>query len=135
LTANSNRRHGLKNEGEFVSWLRARGHMAIHLSPSHSAGDVVAWIHGACFIFETKRVRGTRYRFSKNPAQHQALIDLAFRLEGRAQVWYAISFLKPDNSIVTRFCLPGAWDRKSLAIDEGITWEQMGLDDLVQTGA
>lgn len=131
MTANTNRKHGLRNEGVFIGWLRERFIPAIHLSPSHSAGDVIAWIGDRCVIFECKRVdlRGKRqhYLISKNRRQHEALQILKNQLGHRVEVWYAVSFLKPDNTTVTRF-VPVYEPHKSIGITDGTSWENMGLE-------
>ena len=131
MTANTNRKHGLRNEGVFIGWLRERFIPAIHLSPSHSAGDVIAWIGDRCVIFECKRVdlRGKRQRYfiSKNRRQHEALQILKNQLGHRVEVWYAVSFLKPDNTTVTRF-VPVYEPHKSIGITDGTSWENMGLE-------
>jgi len=131
VTANTNRKHGLRNEGMFIGWLRERFIPAIHLSPSHSAGDVIAWIGDRCVIFECKRVdlRGKRQRYliSKNRRQHEALQILKNQLGHRVEVWYAVSFLKPDNTTVTRF-VPVYEPHKSIGITDGTSWENMGLE-------
>jgi len=131
VTANTNRKHGLRNEGLFIGWLRERFIPAIHLSPSHSAGDVIAWIGDRCVIFECKRVdlRGKRQRYliSKNRRQHEALQILKNQLGHRVEVWYAVSFLKPDNTTVTRF-VPVYEPHKSIGITDGTSWENMGLE-------
>jgi len=131
VTANTNRKHGLHNEGLFIGWLRERFIPAIHLSPSHSAGDVIAWIGDRCVIFECKRVdlRGKRQRYliSKNRRQHEALQILKNQLGHRVEVWYAVSFLKPDNTTVTRF-VPVYEPHKSIGITDGTSWENMGLE-------
>jgi len=131
VTANTNRKHGLRNEGVFIGWLRERFIPAIHLSPSHSAGDVIAWIGDRCVIFECKRVdlRGKRQRYliSKNRRQHEALQILKNQLGHRVEVWYAVSFLKPDNTTVTRF-VPVYEPHKSIGITDGTSWGNMGLE-------
>ncbi len=131
MTANTNRKHGLRNEGVFIGWLRERFIPAIHLSPSHSAGDVIAWIGDRCVIFECKRVdlRGKRQRYliSKNRRQHEALQILKNQLGHRVEVWYAVSFLKPDNTTVTRF-VPVYEPHKSIGITDGTSWGNMGLE-------
>jgi Holliday junction resolvase len=129
LSAASNRRHGARNEGGFLQWLRARGHVAIHLSPSHSAGDVVAWIGSLCYIFEAKRVdlsKNRSYRFSKNRKQHAALQALVNRMAGRAVVLYAISFKNPDQTTTTRFVSP-FHPEPTVGPLSGWSWEEMGL--------
>jgi hypothetical protein len=131
VSANTNRRHGLKNEGEFIGWLRERSIPAIHLSPSHSAGDVIAWIGERCVIFECKHVdlkgKRQRYLISKNRRQHEALRALKNQLGHRVEIWYAVSFLKPDNQTVTRF-VPVHEPHTSIGITDGTSWENMGLD-------
>jgi len=103
----------------------------IHLSPSHSAGDVIAWIGDRCVIFECKRVdlkgKRQRYLISKNPKQHEALRALKNTLGHRVEIWYAVSFLKPDNQTVTRF-VPVHEPHTSIGITDGTSWENMGLD-------
>jgi hypothetical protein len=115
----------------FIGWLRERFIPAIHLSPSHSAVDVIAWIGDRCVIFECKRVdlRGKRQRYliSKNRRQHEALQILKNQLGHRVEVWYAVSFLKPDNTTVTRF-VPVYEPHKSIGITDGTSWENMGLE-------
>jgi len=131
VTASANHRHGLKNETEFARWLRDRLIPVIHLSPSHSAGDVIAWIGDRCVIFECKRVdlkgKRQRYLISKNPKQHEALRALKNTLGHRVEIWYAVSFLKPDNTTVTRF-VPVYEPHKSIGITDGTSWENMGLE-------
>jgi hypothetical protein len=131
VTASANHRHGLKNETEFARWLRDRLIPVIHLSPSHSAGDVIAWIGDRCVIFECKRVdlkgKRQRYLISKNPKQHEALRALKNTLGHRVEIWYAVSFLKPDNQTVTRF-VPVHEPHTSIGITDGTSWENMGLD-------
>ena len=128
---NVNRRHGLKNEGVFAGWLRDRGFPVIHLSPSHSAGDVVAWIGDRCCIFECKRVdlkKKTKvYRLSKNPKQRDALIALKNHLGHRVEIWYAISFIGTDNGTTTRF-VPVYEPVKTIGVHDGTSWENMGLE-------
>ena len=131
MTASANRRHGLKNETEFARWLRERFIPVIHLSPSHSAGDVIAWIGDRCVIFECKRVdlkgKRQRYLISKNRKQDEALRALKNTLGHRVEIWYAVSFLKPDNQTVTRF-VPVHEPHTSIGITDGTSWENMGLD-------
>jgi len=133
LTVNSNRRHGLKHEGTFLGWLEERFIPCIHLSPSSSKGDIVAWVGDRCIIFECKRVKLSDktkgYRVSKNPKQHSILLDLERSSNHRWEVWYAISFLYPDNKIVTRF-VPPHEPHRVIRPTDGVSWENMGMEPI-----